>query len=73
MSDWPGWKKTTHSSPVPASLNRFPEGWDEARVREVIDCYENQTEEEAIAEDEAAFKDVMKARSQPLDIDPAAR
>ena len=35
--------------------NRFPEGWDEARVRDVIDHYDNQTDEEAIAEDELAF------------------
>lgn len=35
--------------------NRFPEGWDEARVRDVIEYYENQTEEEAVAEHEAAL------------------
>jgi hypothetical protein len=35
--------------------NQFPAGWDEARVRSVIDHYENQTEDEAVAEDEAAF------------------
>jgi hypothetical protein len=35
--------------------NRFPKGWDEARVREVLEHYENQTEDEAVAEDEAAF------------------
>ena len=38
-------------------LNEFPPGWDEARVRSVIAHYEQQTEEEAIAEDEAAFQD----------------
>ena len=31
-------------------------GWNEARVRRVLDHYENQTEEEAVAEDEAAFQ-----------------
>jgi hypothetical protein len=36
--------------------NRFPKGWNEARVREVLDHYESQTEEEAVAEDEAAFR-----------------
>jgi len=36
-------------------LNRFPKGWNEARVREVLEHYESQTEEEAVAEDEAAF------------------
>lgn len=36
--------------------NQFPAGWDEARVRSVIDHYENQTEDEAVAEDEAALR-----------------
>ena len=35
--------------------NRFPKGWDKARVREVLEHYESQTEEEARAEDEAVF------------------
>ena len=35
----------------------FPPGWDENRVREVRAHYENQTEEQALAEDEAAFED----------------
>jgi hypothetical protein len=34
---------------------RFPPGWNEKRVRRVLDHYENQTEDEAVAEDEAAF------------------
>lgn len=36
---------------------RFPPGWDEKRVRDVLDHYESQTEEEAIAEDETAYED----------------
>ena len=36
--------------------NRFPKGWNEARVRAVLEHYENQTEDEAVAEDEAAFR-----------------
>jgi hypothetical protein len=35
--------------------NRFPAGWNEARVERVLAHYEGQTEEEAVAEDEAAF------------------
>ena len=31
-------------------------GWDEARVREVLDHYENQTEDEQFAEIEAALE-----------------
>ncbi len=37
--------------------NKFPPGWDEARVQSVIAHYEQQTEDEAVAEDEAAFQD----------------
>jgi hypothetical protein len=36
--------------------NRFPKGWDEDRVQEILEHYERQTEEEALAEDEAAFR-----------------
>lgn len=35
--------------------NKFPPGWDEKKVKGVLAHYENQTEEEAVAEDEAAF------------------
>ena len=37
--------------------NKFPSGWDEKRVQRVIAHYKEQTEEEAVAEDEAAFED----------------
>jgi len=35
--------------------NKFPPGWDERRVRAVLEYYENQTEEEALIEHEAAL------------------
>lgn len=35
---------------------KFPPGWDEERVNEVLAHYESQTEEEAVAEDEAALE-----------------
>lgn len=35
--------------------HRFPAGWDQERVRKVLVHYEKQIEEEAVAEDEAAF------------------
>ena len=34
---------------------RFPRGWSAARVARVLAHYEEQTEAEAVAEDEAAF------------------
>lgn len=37
--------------------NKFPPGWNEERVRRVLAHYEEQTEEESVAEDEAAFED----------------
>lgn len=36
--------------------NNFPPGWDEKRVQRVLAHYENQTEDEAVAEDEAAYE-----------------
>jgi hypothetical protein len=36
--------------------SRFPPGWDEARVKRVIDHYESQSEAEAVAEDESALE-----------------
>jgi len=36
---------------------KFPKGWDEERVRRVLAHYETQTEEEALAEDEAAYNE----------------
>lgn len=36
---------------------RFPQGWDESRVRQVIAHYEDQTEDEPTEEIEAALQD----------------
>lgn len=41
--------------------SRFPKGRDEARVQRVFAHYEKQTEEEALAEDEAAYEDITQA------------
>lgn len=54
--------------------NRFPEGWDEERVRKVLAEYEAQTEEEAVAEDEAVFHEKGKAFVEiPNDLLPEVR
>ena len=34
----------------------FPAGWDEDRVRRVLEHYESQSDEEALAEDEAVYE-----------------
>ena len=38
-------------------LNKYPRGWNRKKVQDLIDYYEKQTEEEAVAEAEAAFND----------------
>lgn len=54
--------------------SRFPEGWDEARVRRVLEHYEQQTEVEAVAEDEAAYQDRKTSLvTVPLELVPAVR
>lgn len=35
---------------------KYPRGWNEARIRRVLEYYESQTDEEAAAEIEAGFK-----------------
>ncbi|MCY3683262.1 MAG: hypothetical protein OXH16_17840 [Gemmatimonadetes bacterium] len=35
--------------------NKYPEGWNQKRVQEVIDQIESRTEEETIAEDDTAL------------------
>ncbi|MCZ6622611.1 MAG: hypothetical protein O7B35_00015 [Deltaproteobacteria bacterium] len=41
--------------------SKFPPGWDEQRVRRVLEHYEQQTDDQANAEDEAAFEDTTQA------------
>ena len=54
--------------------HRFPPGWDEARVRKVLAHYEAQTEDEAVAEDEAAFEEVTQTVMEvPHELVPAIR
>lgn len=52
----------------------FPPGWNEERVRAVLSHYEAQTEEEAVAEDEAAFEDrTQTVMEVPTELVPAIR
>jgi hypothetical protein len=46
--------------------NKFPAGWNQERVKAVLQHYEDQSEEEAVAEDEAAFR----ARGQTVMVVP---
>ena len=52
----------------------YPQGWDEERVRGVLDHYENLTEDEAAREDEAAFEDSgQTAMAIPNELVPKVR
>ena len=54
--------------------DRFPPGWDEERVRKVLAYYEEQTEEEAVAEDEASFAESTQTVMEvPHELVPAIR
>jgi hypothetical protein len=54
--------------------SKFPPGWDEERVRRVLARYEEQTEEEALAEDEAAFENETQTFMEiPNDLVPVVR
>ncbi len=56
------------------SPSRFPKGWDAARVESVLRHYEQQTDEEAIAEDEAAYESTTHtAMEVPVDLVPTVR
>ncbi|MYC97273.1 MAG: hypothetical protein F4X14_20135 [Caldilineaceae bacterium SB0661_bin_32] len=54
--------------------NNYPPGWNLERVRRLIQHYETQTDEEAIAEDEAAFEDQTQAFMEiPNELLPSVR
>ena len=54
--------------------SRYPIGWDEERVRRVLEQYEAQSDEEAVAEDEAAFDDTGYTTMEvPVDLVPVVR
>lgn len=54
--------------------NGFPAGWDEHRVQAVLAHYEAQSEDEALAEDEAAFEATGQTVMEvPNELVPAVR
>jgi hypothetical protein len=61
-------------SRIASSTFLFPPGWNAERVTRVLEHYEAQSEDEAVAEDEAAYEmpgqTIMEV---PMDIVPAVR
>jgi hypothetical protein len=53
---------------------KFPAGWDQERVRRVLKHYEEQSDDEALAEDEAAFESTTHTVMEvPAELVPAVR
>jgi hypothetical protein len=58
----------------PVKKQKLPRGWDEARIRKVLAHYEKQTEDEAAAEDEAAYEaEGQTVMIVPTELVPAIR
>ena len=56
------------------SEQKFPPGWDAARVQRLLAHYENQDEDVQVAEDEAAHQSQGQAvMVVPLELVPAIR
>ena len=56
------------------STKHFPVDWDERRVQRVLDHYKAQSDEEAVAEDEAACESTTHtAITVPVDLVPEIR
>ena len=54
--------------------SKFPPNWNQKRVQEVLAHYESQSEEEAVAEDEAAYEDPSQTTMEiPNDLVPKVR
>jgi len=56
------------------NLSKFPPGWDEERVRRVLEHYDRLTDDQAVAEDEAAFESTTHTVMEvPVDLVPTVR
>jgi hypothetical protein len=55
------------------SQRKFPAGWDEDKVRHVLAHYEEQTEEDALLEDEAGIEPSETVMNVPHDLVPKVR
>jgi hypothetical protein len=53
---------------------RYPEGWDDARIRRVLGHHESRSDEEAAAEDQGAFESTTHtAMEVPVELVPEIR
>ena len=53
---------------------KYPRGWNAERVRHVLEHYEAQSDEEAVAEDEATYEATTHTAMEiPVELVPAVR
>ena len=50
------------------SQGKLPTGWDKERVRRVLEHYEEQSEEDAVLEDEAGIESSETVMNVPHDL-----
>jgi hypothetical protein len=50
------------------SQNKFPDGWDESKVQRVLAHYGAQSEDDALAEDEAGIEPSETVMNVPHDL-----
>jgi hypothetical protein len=55
------------------SQEKLPDGWDEDKVRRVLIHYAEQTESEAVEEDEAGVESSETVMNVPHDLVPMVR
>ena len=53
--------------------SEFPKGWDESKVRRVLAHYEGQSDDDAVAEDEAAVQPPETIMAIPHDLVASVR
>ena len=53
--------------------SKFPDGWNEERVRRVLASYDAQVEDEAVAEDEAGVESSGTVMNVPRELVPIVR
>lgn len=56
------------------SRSRYPQGWDQGRVERLLKHYDSQSDDEAVAEDEASWESTTSTTMEvPVELVAAVR
>ena len=56
------------------SSSRYPQGWDQGRVKRLLEHYDSQSDDEAVAEDEASWESTTSTTMEvPVELVPTVR